>query len=166
VNLYFLRHAIAADKNAWKGSDSDRPLTKEGVRKMRKAAKGIRRLDFPVDWILTSPFRRAFDTAAITAKGLKLKKKLRVNKALAPDGDPKMLVRYLTANFRSWESLMLVGHEPYLGRLLGVLVGGPEGEPIELEKGALAKLSVDTLAYNKCATLHWLVTPKILRSLS
>src|SRR5438876_1221851 len=99
MNLYFLRHAIAADKASWKGSDADRPLTKEGMRKMKKGAKGIRRLDLPIDWILTSPYRRAYDTAAIVAKELKLKKSLKVSRMLTPDGDPKALARHLALNF-------------------------------------------------------------------
>jgi phosphohistidine phosphatase SixA len=109
----------------------------------------------------------------IAAKALRLKKKLRVLKSLAPDGDPKMLVRHLALNFRTRESVMLVGHEPFLGRLIGVLIGGlaPKGIdaspsiPIELSKGGLAKLSGDSLCYDKCATLEWLLTPRILKKL-
>src|ERR1039458_5525890 len=124
MNLYFLRHAIAADKTQWKGSDSDRPLTEEGIKKMKKAVKGLRRLDLEIDWILTSPFRRAFDTAQIVAKEMKLKDKLKVSRSLAVDGDPKALVRHLALGFRTRESIMLVGHEPYLSPLISVLVWG------------------------------------------
>jgi len=96
------------DKGEWKGPDSDRPLTKEGLRKMKKAAKGMHHLNLKIDLILTSPFRRAYDTAVTVAKELKLKKKLRIIKSLAVDGDPKALVRYLALGFRSWESVLLV----------------------------------------------------------
>src|ERR1700674_4988065 len=150
MNLYFLRHALAADKPAWKGPDSDRPLTKEGIRKMKRTAKGIRRLGFTVDWILTSPYRRAYDTAMIVAKELKLKKRLRLSKSLTPDGDPKPLVRHLALNFRTWESVMLVGHEPYLGQLIGILTSGTKEGAVQLNKGGLAKLSADSLMFDKC----------------
>jgi len=166
MNLYFLRHGIAADKTEWKGSDSDRPLTKDGIRKMKKAAKGIRNLDLKLDWILTSPYRRAYETAEIAAKALKLRKKLRVFKSLAPDGDAKTLVRHLALNFRSWESVMMVGHEPYLSSLISVFLSGKAGSGMELEKGGLAKLSADSLAYDQCAHLDWLLTPKILKILA
>ncbi len=73
MNLYILRHAIALDPSEWKKSDSERPLSKEGIRKMKKAAKGMRRMDLHFDWILTSPFRRAYDTAQIVAKEFKAK---------------------------------------------------------------------------------------------
>jgi len=166
MNLYFLRHGIAMDKGEWKGPDSDRPLTKEGIRKMKKASKGLRHLDLKIDWILTSPLRRAYDTALIVAKELKLKKKLRIWKSLAPDGDPKILTRHLALDFRTWESVILVGHEPYLSGLISVLVGG-QGKPgLVLEKGGLARLSADSIAYDKCTRLEWLLTPKILKNLS
>ncbi len=76
MNLYFLRHGIAADKPQWKGSDSDRPLIKEGIQKLKKSAKGMRRLKLHFDWILTSPYRRAYDTAQIVAKESSATKKL------------------------------------------------------------------------------------------
>lgn len=166
MNLYFLRHAVAADKTEWKGSDSDRPLTREGMRKMRKGAKGLSRLDLEIDWILTSPYRRAYDTAMIAAKELRLKKKLRVWKSLAPDGDPKILTRHLALDFRTWESVLVVGHEPYLGQLMGVLAFGSSQAAVSLDKGGLAKLSANSLAYDKCVILEWLLTPKILKSIA
>ena len=165
MNLYILRHGLAADKTEWKGPDSNRPLTKDGIRKMKKAAKGLRRLDLAINWIISSPYRRAFDTAVIVSKELKLKKNLKVSRMLTPDGDPKALVRHLGLNFRSWESMMLVGHEPYLGQLISMLTSGAKNAVLELDKGGLAKLSADSLAYDKCARLEWLLTQKILKNL-
>jgi len=166
MNLYILRHAIAENKPKWKGPDSDRPLTKEGIQKMKKAAKGIRRLGILADWILTSPYRRAYDTAMILAKELKVKKQLKVSKMLAPDGDQKALVRHLGLNFRSWESVILVGHDPYLSQFISVLTSGTKQLALELDKGGLAKLTSDSLTYDQCARLEWLLTPKILKKLA
>ena len=166
MNLYFLRHAIAADKIAWKGADSDRPLTKEGIRKMKKAAKGMRRMGLEVDWILTSPYRRAHDTALIAAKELRAEKSIKVTRMLAVDGDPKALVRHLALDFRSWESVMLVGHEPYLSGLITTLIAGDAKVDFQLEKGGLAKLSVDSFTYGACATLKWLLAARILKKLN
>ena len=163
--LYFLRHGIAAEKPEWKGSDSDRPLTKEGIRKMKKAAKGMRGLGLDVNWILTSPYRRAYHTAQIVAKELKAVKNLRVAKTLAPDGDPKALLRRLALDFRSWETVLLVGHDPYLSRMVGVLTGSPE-LLIDFRKGGLCMLISDSLTWGACATLEWLLSPKILKRLA
>ncbi len=153
------------DMTEWRKADSDRPLTSEGVRKMKKEARGLKHLDLKVDWILTSPYRRAYDTAMIVAKELKLKKNLKATRLLASDGDPKGLVRHLGLHFRSWESVMLVGHEPYLSRLISVLVTGTPHAAIELDKGGLVKLSTDSLSYDRSATLQWLLTSKILKNL-
>jgi phosphohistidine phosphatase len=166
MNLYLLRHGIAMDKDEWKGPDSDRPLTKEGVHKLKKAAKSLKHLNLKIDWILTSPFRRAYDTAMITAKALKLKKKLRIIKSLAVDGEPKVLVRYLSQNVHNWESVLLVGHEPYLSSLISTLIAGQVRTGLVLDKGGLAKLATDEITYDQSAHLEWLLTPKILKEIN
>ena len=74
-------------------------------------------------------------------------------------------MRHLALNFRSWESILLVGHEPYLSQLISVLIGG-EKMRVDFKKGGLCGLSADSLAYGKCATLEWLMTLKILRALA
>src|SRR5229473_2889447 len=99
MKLYILRHAIALDKTKWHKKDSERPLTKEGTRKMRKAAKGLKHLKLSFDWILTSPYRRAYETADIVAKTLKSRKKLKIEKTLTSDGDPELLMRHLAENY-------------------------------------------------------------------
>ena len=52
-----------------------------------------------------------------------------------------------------------VGHEPYLSELIAVLVAGDLSMSINLKKGGLCWLSIDTLVYDKCATLERLVMP-------
>ena len=162
MNLYILRHALAADKADWKGSDSDRPLTKDGIRKMKKVGKGMRRLDMTVDWILTSPHRRAYDTAVIAAKALKLKNRLKTSRMLAPDGDMKALIRHLALNFRSWESVLLVGHEPSLSQWIALLTTGRSDNFLEMKKAGLAKLAISQPVFGRCASLEFLLPPKLL----
>jgi len=165
MNLYILRHAIALDHSEWKKADAERPLSDEGIKKMKKAAKGIRHLDLHLDWILTSPFRRAYDTAQIVAKELKAKEKLKVTKMLAVGGDQKALIRHLGLNFRSWESVLLVGHEPSLSHLISMLTAGTGDMDVEIDKGSLVKLSTDSLTYGKCARLEWILPSKILKKI-
>jgi len=166
MNLYFLRHAIAVEKEEWRKPESERPLTDEGIRKMRRVAEGMRALKLSFDWILTSPARRAYDTAEIVAKEFKAGQKVRILKSLAPDGDPKILVKHLALNFRSWESVLLVGHEPYLSHLISMLLTGEPEPPFELKKGGLSLLSADSLTYGRCARLEWLIQPKQLKKIA
>ena len=68
MNLYLMRHGIALPQDDPSvASDSERPLSHKGVKRMRKAAKGVRRLDIPFDALLTSPLLRARQTAEIIA---------------------------------------------------------------------------------------------------
>lgn len=163
--LYFLRHAIAKDKSHWNKPDSDRPLTSQGVHKMRKTAKGFKHLDLDPDWVLSSPFRRAYDTAVIAADALKIKKKLKVVEDLSSQGSPEQLIRHLARDYRATDTLLLVGHEPYLSKLISVLIGasGPLG--LEFKKGGLCRLEAGPLRYGRCATLTWWVPPKLLKRL-
>jgi phosphohistidine phosphatase SixA len=57
---------------------------------------------------------------------------------------------------------MLVGHEPYLSDLVSMLLTGHTGLPLNLKKGGLCKLSVTRVRYGRCATLEWLLAPRVL----
>ncbi len=90
---------------------------------------------------------------------------MKVVRSLAVEGDRQALVRHLARDYRSWESILLVGHEPYLSHLAGVLTGAP-ALSMDFQKGGMCLLSSDSLTYGPCATLEWLLTPKILKKLS
>lgn len=166
MDLYILRHAIAkAQTGSNPGPDSQRPLTVEGVEKMRQGARGMRAMELEFDLILSSPFVRAKHTAEIVANLFELSGKLELSATLAADGNPKDLIEELKRKYAKRKSVLLVGHEPYLSRLISLLVSGSTSLPIELKKGGLCKLSVDTLVYGRCATLEWLLTPRQLRKL-
>src|SRR5437867_11807016 len=71
MELYFFRHGIAVDRDDPAApADEDRPLTDDGQRKTRSAAKGLERLELGLDRILTSPWLRAVETADIAAEVL------------------------------------------------------------------------------------------------
>jgi phosphohistidine phosphatase SixA len=59
--------------------------------------------------------------------------------------------------------IVLVGHEPYLGKLVGELISGENGSDLSLKKGGICKLETEKLEYGRCATLRWLLTQKQLR---
>src|SRR5438093_382543 len=70
MELVFLRHGLAADREEWKGTDEDRPLTAEGVDRTKEVVRGLRALKVRPDAILSSPLLRARETAEIAKKGL------------------------------------------------------------------------------------------------
>jgi phosphohistidine phosphatase len=163
MNLYIIRHAIAVDEGTpGYESDSERPLTDKGCKKMRMIARGLRNLGVEFDVILSSPYVRARETAEILADVFKMKKKITFTENLIPLGNPELLIREINES-HSVDSLALVGHEPHLSSLVGILVAENAKLDITLKKGGVCYLSADDLHHNDHrATLEWLLTPGLL----
>jgi len=166
MDLLILRHGLAGERSdSATEPDSARALTKEGRQKMRRIAGGMKSLEVKPDLILTSPYIRAHQTAGIVAKALNCEKRLHLAPALEPDGNPKELIDSLKNQSRKCAQVLLVGHEPYLSRLISLLISGDTRIAIALKKGSLCLLSTESLQYGRCATLEWLLSPGQLRSL-
>ncbi len=159
--IYVLRHGIAIERGT-RGytKDSDRPLTPEGCKKMRRIARMLRRFKLSFDLILSSPYVRARQTAEIVAKVLKAEDRMKFSEHLAAEGDAEELVEQLRRLYHSPQSILLVGHEPDLSQLISVLLTGQPNLALTLKKGGLCKLNVQRLVYGRCATLEWLLTPR------
>lgn len=166
MNLYLLRHGPAVERGNFRGrDDSQRPLTPDGRKKMRAAARGLRALGLSFDLILSSPLVRAHDTADLVAKVLTNRRHLRLTELLTPEADPAKLIRHLATLPRP-QSVLLVGHEPHLSTLLAMLVGARAAPPLKLRKGAVCLLSVGKLRCGSCARLEWLLTARHLARLA
>jgi len=166
MDLHILRHAVAAAaKSDHPGQDSVRELTPEGARKMHRIAEAMKAGGLEFDLILSSPYVRAKQTADIVATVFKLKKVLRLSAALAPHAMLEKFVEEIKTRYPERTSILLVGHEPHLSRLISVLASGTPGMTISLKKGGLAKLTVAGLRAGRCASLDWLLTPKQIRAM-
>lgn len=160
--LYLVRHGVAEERgDAWP-DDTKRPLTDEGMSRMRKATRGLAELGVSFDVILTSPLVRARQTAEILAAGLQPSPAVVTVDALAPGGAYAALVTELGKQARRTR-LALVGHEPGIGEMAARLIGSRH--PIEFKKGAVCRIDLDELPPNGPGDLRWLLPPKILRSL-
>jgi phosphohistidine phosphatase len=164
MDLYLLRHGMAVERGTpgFK-NDAARPLTPKGRRQLRQTAAAMTKMELPFDLLLSSPLLRAKQTAEIVAERLKLKKRLKFSDELKPDGSMTNLLRQLNELNPLPESILLVGHEPYLGRLISLLISGDEKATIDFKKGGLCKLEVNKLRFGSCATLAWLLTPKQMK---
>lgn len=161
MKLYFLRHGIAVEASEWEGSDDDRPLTEEGLALMAREAEGIAALDLGARLVLTSPLKRAQQTAQALTKALGLKKGPQAEERLGP-GFGRPLLKAILADYRKEEALILVGHEPDLSLTVGQLSGGAN---IDIKKGALAAVELDDPEGMR-GRLLWLMQAKgILRLL-
>src|SRR5262245_53498062 len=119
--LIFLRHGLAADREAWEGSDEERPLTAEGREKMLRIARGLKKvLPDPPDAILSSSLLRALETAEIVRAAFP---------TLSVEIDEGLRPGALLANFikkirrRKEKTILLVGHEPDFSEWILSLLG-------------------------------------------
>jgi phosphohistidine phosphatase len=159
IELYLVRHAIAVERGTTEVSDDERPLTPQGRKRMRQIARGLRRLGIGPDRILTSPLPRALETAEIVAADLGMADRLETCDALRADRDATAIRDWLLG--RSEDRLLIVGHNPGLSELLGLLVAGLANTSVcELKKGGVAALSArDEGAF----AIDWIAPPRLLR---
>ena len=160
--LYLIRHGLAEERGDTWPDDAKRPLTDEGLSRMRKAARGLARLGVSVDVVLSSPLVRARQTAEIVAGGLDPRPSLVNVDSLAPGGAYAAVVADLEKHARKTR-FALVGHEPAMGEFAARLIGSRH--PIEFKKGAVCRIDIDDLPPGGPGDLRWLLTPKILRAL-
>jgi phosphohistidine phosphatase len=160
--LYLIRHGIAESRGEAWPDDAKRPLTEEGIARLRKAARGLERLGVSFDVMLASPLVRARQTADVIAGELDPQPHVTTIPSLAPGGTFQALMADLEKHGRR-ARIALVGHEPGIGELAARLLGSRH--PIEFRKGAVARIDVDALPPSAPGDLRWLLTPKILRRL-
>jgi phosphohistidine phosphatase len=163
IELYIVRHAIAAERGPKFPDDRLRPLTPEGAEKFKEAVRGLASLNVVVDMVLTSPLVRAQETATILASGLG-RRPIEEVEALAPGGRDAAIVEAIAYQAKKYPRLALVGHEPDLGELVMRLLGARG--TVKFKKGAVCALDVDGATPGGPATLRWFLTPRVLRALA
>jgi len=160
MNIFILRHGIAGSHVAGSAADAERPLTDEGRAELRRVAAAMEQLKLSFEVILSSPYKRAHQTAELVAKARGEEKKLRLSEHLTPAGSARELIDSINDIEPRPDSILLVGHEPHLSELISFLISGQSRAGVLLKKAGLAKLGVDFLKYGRCAELRWLLTPK------
>jgi len=155
MKIYFLRHGLAGKRSEWKHDDATRPLTDEGIDKMKRIAKTLAALDLGLSVIVTSPLVRAKQTAEIVAQKLNLK--VVEDPRLAPGFNIEGL-RAILRDHAGANALMVVGHEPDFSDTISALIGGGR---IVCKKGGLALVELSNAPSLK-GKLVWLVPPRVL----
>ncbi|MCX6380083.1 MAG: phosphohistidine phosphatase SixA [Armatimonadetes bacterium] len=155
MKIHFLRHGIA-EEPTFSMTDAERRLTKEGVLKMEREARGMARLGLKWDCIYSSPYPRALETAQIVQKTLGLPI-LEVAEGLACGYFGLGALQELTKRHASRAELLFVGHEPHLSLLVEQL----SGANIEMKKGSLACVETNTPEPD-AGILRFLLTPSQL----
>ncbi|HEX7086719.1 MAG TPA: histidine phosphatase family protein [Vicinamibacterales bacterium] len=162
LELYLIRHAIAAERGPDWPDDAARPLTPAGAAKFRKAVAGLAAFGLEVDIIFTSPFVRCRQTADLLASGLPGSPRVQPIDALAPGGGHTAVIEEI-ARLARRPRIALVGHDPDIGHLAGRLLGLRRG--LEFRKGAVCRIDVDGLPPGSPGQLRWFAPPRMLRRL-
>jgi phosphohistidine phosphatase len=137
MDLWLLRHAAAQDA-APSGRDEDRALTPQGVARAAAVSRGLALLAPTIEVVLSSPYRRARETAEAAARALGVEGVIE-SSALEPGRTASEVLRQLSA--APWSRVLLVGHEPLLGSVVGLVVFGDESHDVPLRKAALARIT-------------------------
>ena len=164
MEIYLVRHGLAVERGS-KGiaSDAERPLTEEGIRRMRVQARGLAALECRAKTVLTSPLVRAVQTAELVRAALGEGAEVVETPALKPAARPEGALRLIAE--REEPALVLVGHEPFLSEFTSLLLVGDTRMAVDFKKGgACCIVFQDDVAAGK-GTLEWHVPPKALRSL-
>jgi phosphohistidine phosphatase len=161
--LYLVRHGIAAARGDAYPDDSRRPLTSQGIARLRKQTRGLNAIGVGFDVIITSPLTRAKQTADILAHALKTKPAVISSDALAPAGTPAAVIQEIVKNQRRGR-IALVGHEPNMGELAARLIGART--PLLFKKGGICRIDFEVLPPRGAGQLQWFIPPKVLRSLA
>lgn len=114
MQLFVIRHAVAEEAEAG-ASDADRALTKRGKKKLKAVVRGMRALDWRFERVISSPWRRALQTAEIVGKRDPIVTELL---ACAPRSELLGLLNSAAS------PAALVGHEPWLSELVAWLTFG------------------------------------------
>ncbi len=163
MNLYILRHSSAGTSRLNPLIDAKRPLDKDGKRHSLHLAYVLNSLKVSFDLIVSSPLKRALQTAVLIGTETGYEAPVLQSPGLAPSarlGDFHELLRQC----QDRENVLFVGHNPNLQSFLGSLLV-PSASRFEahvrLRKGSIARLNLG----NGPATLQWLLDPRTVKSL-
>ena len=162
LELYLIRHGEAAERGKEYPDDSKRPLTPQGIARLKKEAHALNELGVSFDMVISSPLVRTRQTADTIAEGLKGKPAVTTSDALAPAGTSASVIQELGKHMRKGR-IALVGHEPNLGELAARLIGARA--PLAFKKGGICRIDFEVFPPKGAGQLRWFVPPGMLRAL-
>ncbi|HLJ93467.1 MAG TPA: phosphohistidine phosphatase SixA [Gemmataceae bacterium] len=161
MDLYVIRHADAAPLGEGGiATDADRPLTKKGQDQAKQLASGLSARRIRLGVVLTSPLRRALETAErMLQEWPNPAPQLRVCQELAPGGKRRKLSRVVSE--LGSDTVALVGHQPDLGRYIAWLIGSKKTQ-LDLAKAGVAHVVCEKDLGKGEGALALLVAPEWL----
>lgn len=158
--LYLMRHANAGMFRENPTLDAKRGLVKEGKEQCMLMARMLGALKVQIDVIVSSPLKRAMQTAQFVGTELGYDAKVETSKALLPSAT---FVEFqdMLAKYAGYEGLLAVGHNPILYQFLGRLITGNGGAAIRMRKASIARVDLD----HHPPRLQFLIDPRSARAI-
>jgi phosphohistidine phosphatase len=158
MQVYLLRHGIAEDAKPGQ-ADSERALTAEGREKLRRVLRRAGASGVNPDAILSSPYKRALETAAVAVEVLGCESEIERTPALVPEASPYDAWEVIRAR-RPDASILLASHEPLMSSLAALLLGCPALQ-VDMKKAALVRIDCDRFGPQPRGLLKWMLTPAV-----
>jgi len=158
MQIYLLRHAIAEDARPGQ-ADAERALTNEGREKLRRVLKRAAAAGVAPDEILSSPLRRAVETAAVAAESLGYQGQVVKTRALGLDASPYDTWEEIRAR-KDQRAILLASHEPLMSNLVAFLLDSPALQ-VDMKKAALVRVDCDRFGPQPRGVLKWMLTPGV-----
>jgi phosphohistidine phosphatase len=159
MDIYILRHGEAEERETGQ-ADRDRKLTPRGKHDLKAVLRMARKSEVAPDLILASPLRRAVETAAIAAEVLGCKQVVQTRNLL-PGASPDLIWKEIGSDYKV-ESILLAGHQPHLGSLVGLLLEAPL--VVDLKKGSLVRIETHGRLGPPRGVLKWMITTKLAKA--
>jgi phosphohistidine phosphatase len=158
MQIYLLRHGIAEDAGPGQ-PDADRALTAEGREKLRRVLNRAAAAGVAPQEILSSPFRRAVETAEVAAEVLGHQDRLVKTQALVPDASPHDTWEEIRSR-KDRRAMLLSSHEPLMSTLVAFLLDSPALQ-VDMKKAALVRVDCDRFGPQPRGVLKWMITPGV-----
>lgn len=158
MEILLLRHGIAEDA-APGHPDSERALTAEGKDKLRRVLKRARSAGVEPSLVISSPYRRAVETADIAADALGYKGTIMRTRVLQPNASPHDTWEEIRS-YKDETAILLASHEPLMSSLAAFLLNSP-ALVVDMKKAALMRLECDRITQQPRFILKWMLTPAI-----
>jgi phosphohistidine phosphatase len=159
MDIYVLRHGEAEETETGL-ADRDRKLTAKGKRDLKDVLKLARKAEVAPGLILSSPLRRAQETAAVAAEVLGCKQIVET-RSLLPGASPEQVWKEICTDHKV-DAILLAGHQPHLGSLIGLLLEA--AVMVDLKKGALVRIETHGKLGPPRGVLKWMITPKVAKA--
>ena len=160
MEIYIVRHGDAEPRVSGL-AEADRKLTPKGKRDTERMARLAAAMNVRPDITLTSPYRRAKETAAIVLNSLKSDKLVETS-TLLPEEKPEQVWKEIRSHAKARE-ILVVGHEPQLSAFVAYLLDSPD-LTLDFKKSALVRIQIDKLGAAPEGEWKWIVTPGLIRS--